>query len=122
MTDAHESEPDVAALTDLDVDTDALFDVLSDSRRRFVLACLQEYATPMALGDVADELAVWEHDAPITDVPADAVRSIYASLYHRHVPKMVDAGIVEYSQERDALTVAGTGDDLAPLVNLPSLG
>lgn len=106
MTDSDPGLPDVAALADADVDADALFDVLADSRRRFVIACLDEYADPMALRDVADELATWERDAPITDIPADEVESIHAALYHVHVPKMVDAGIVDYCRERDAVALA----------------
>lgn len=122
MTSDERAEPDFAALGALDVETEVLFDVLSDARRRFVLACLQEYATPMALGDVADELATWEHDAEITDIPAEEVRSIYVSLYHLHVPKMADAGLVEYSQERDAVALAEDNDELTALVDFPSLG
>lgn len=114
-------ESEFAAVSDLDVETDVLFDVLSDSRRRFVIACLRKYATPMALGDIADELAIWEHDAEITEIPAAEVTSIYASLYHMHIPKLADAGIVEYSQERDAVTLTESGDEFDPFVDLPAV-
>ena len=119
MTDTRESDLDFTAVTDLDLD--ALFDVLSDSRRRFVLACLDEYATPLALGDVADELAVRERDAAITEIAAEDVRSVYADLYHVHVPKMADFGIVEYSQERDAVTLADGHDELSAVAKLPGI-
>ncbi len=106
MTDTELDLPDVAVLTDVDVDADALFDVLADTRRRFVLACLQGHANPMALGDVADELAAWERDAPLTEIPSEEVESTYAALYHVHVPKMADAGVVDYCRERDAVALA----------------
>lgn len=115
------NESEFAAVSEFDVGTDVLFDVLSDSRRRFVIACLREYATPMALGDLADELAIWEYDAEITEIPAAEVTSIYASLYHTHIPKMADAGVVEYSQERDAVTLAASSDELDSLVTLPAV-
>lgn len=126
MSNARRSETDYAALADLDVntdrdvDTDDLFDVVSNVRRRFVVACLDEYATPMALRDVADELATWEHDAPIAEVPEENVRSIYVSLYHVHVPKLAAAGIVEYSEERDAVAPREISEDIVSLVDLPS--
>lgn len=119
MASNEQQEPDLETLVGLDVDTDALFDLLADSRRRFVLACLHEYSTPMVLADIADELATWEHDADITDVPAEEVRSIYLSLYHNHVPKMEDVGLVEYSQERDAVELREESDQLASLVDYP---
>lgn len=121
MTGTHESGPDFAALADLDINTGALFDILSDSRRRFVFACLQEYVTPMALGDVADELATWEYDTEITEIPAEEVKSIYVSLYHVHIPRMADIGLVEYSQERDTVILAESGDELSSFVNLPTV-
>lgn len=103
------------------VATDALFDILSESRRRFVLACLHEYATPIPLADVGDELATWEHEAPLTEVPEDDVAAIYMSLYHVHVPKMADAGLVEYSQEQDLVTLTDAGEQLSTLGTLPTI-
>lgn len=121
MTSDKLNELILPLVTDRDVEADDLFDVLSDARRRFVLACLREYATPMALADVADELATWEHDAPITQISEEEVTSLYLSLYHMHIPKMDDAGIIEYSQERDAVALTEDSEDIASLVDLPSI-
>jgi len=98
--------------TNADADVDALYHVLSASRRRFVLRLLGDHSTPMALADVADELAAWERDADLTEVPAADVKSVYMSLYHVHVPKMEDAGVVEYGQQRDAVALAENAESL----------
>lgn len=92
---------------------DAIFDVLSNRRRRHVLRCLDEYDDPMALADLADEVAVREHGTALTEISAEEVKRIYVSLYHSHVPRLEDAGVVEYNQDRDlvALTSKGTGLD-----------
>ncbi|WP_232702435.1 DUF7344 domain-containing protein [Halobacterium wangiae] len=121
MTADERVSADHAALAALDVDTDALMDVLSHARRRFVVACLAEYETPLTLPDVADELAVWEYDARITEVPADAVAAIHADLYHTHVPKMADAGVVDYNPERELVALAEPSRELATYVELPSV-
>lgn len=115
------NEIDVTALTELPVETDAAFETLADSRRRFVLVCLEEYATPMALSDVVDELATREHEASIAEVPPREVQSIYLSLYHKHIPQMVDTGVVEYSQERDAVVLTESGSELTSTVDLPAV-
>ncbi|AHG04325.1 hypothetical protein HALDL1_12505 [Halobacterium sp. DL1] len=112
---------DHAALAAVDVDTDDLMDVLSNPRRRFVVACLAEYDTPLTLPDVADELAVWEHDARITEISAEDVAAIHTDLYHVHVPKMADAGVVEYSQERELVALAEPSRELATRLELPSI-
>lgn len=119
MTHNETNNPDFTALANSDVELDALFDVLSDSRRRFILTYLQEHDTPMALMDVVDELATWEHEADITDIPAKEVSSISISLYHRHLPKMADAGIVEYTREGGAEVPTENSDELISLVSSP---
>ncbi|OAQ52270.1 hypothetical protein HTG_11655 [Natrinema mahii] len=81
------------------------FDVLSHHRRRYALQCLREYETPLALADLADEVAVREHDRPLPEIPSEAVKRIYVSLYHTHVPKLADADHVRYSQERDEVAL-----------------
>lgn len=85
---------------------DTIFDLLSSPRRRHVLRCLDEYDDPLALADLADEVAVREYDRPLTETSPEEVKRIYVSLYHTHVPKLEDAGVVEYNQERDLVSLA----------------
>lgn len=79
---------------------DRLLRALSSKRRRYVLSFLDRLGT-LTLADLADELAEQEHDASIDQIPAEDVKSLYMSLYHQHVPKLEEAGLVEYDQERD---------------------
>jgi len=77
------------------------FDVLSNRRRREALRRLAAHDEPMALADLADEVTVAERGAPITDIPAEAVKRVYITLYHTHVPRLENVGFVRYDQERD---------------------
>ena len=122
MTDPYGDIPDFAASVDFDVDTDVLFDVLSNPRRRFVLARLDGDATPKPLRDIAYQLATWEYDAAITEIPASDVTSTYVSLYHVHIPKMADAGFVEYCAKRDAVALVENGDSVTSLADSPTVG
>ena len=76
---------------------DVLFDALAHRRRRYVLECLREDGTPVALAELADEVAARERETPVHDVPAEQVERVYLSLYHTHVPKLAGADVVEYS-------------------------
>ncbi|WP_323190167.1 hypothetical protein [Halostella sp. PRR32] len=87
-------------------DVDAVFECLSHTRRRYAIRCLREYEEPMALADLADEIAVRENGSPITEIPADDVKRIYLSLYHNHLPKLDSAGIARYDQEGDMVRLA----------------
>ncbi|SEW19528.1 DUF7344 domain-containing protein [Halobacterium jilantaiense] len=100
MNDSHSKSQEAHAL-----DESALHDLLSSERRRHALDCLTEHG-PMALPDLADEVADREHDEPLPQVPEDAVLTIYLSLYHTHVPKLQTAGVVDYDQDRDLVALA----------------
>lgn len=96
---------------------DRLFACLSSRRRRYALVCLRDHQS-MTLADLADEVAVMEHDRRIDEIPADAVMRVYLSLYHTHVPKLEAADLVEYYQSEDSVTVGDDIEEVAPFISL----
>jgi len=83
---------------------DRVIRLLADERRRYALRCLLKHdALPLA--DLADEVAVRERDEPIGEISAEEVKHVYMSLYHTHVPKLAQAGVVTYDQDADAVAV-----------------
>lgn len=93
--------------------TDDLFDALAHARRRRVLARLQEHET-VALPDLAEDVATTERDAPLSEISPETVKRVYGALYHTHVPKLVDVGLVDYDQELDLVRIADAGRDVDP--------
>lgn len=102
----------VTAVENLDVDADTLHAILADRRRRYVLARLQESVSPMHLGDLAEAMAAWERDRDDVEEPADP-ETIHQSLYHVHVAKMAEAGLVDYDGMCDKVALAERGHALA---------
>ncbi|RZH66306.1 DUF7344 domain-containing protein [Natrinema altunense] len=80
---------------------DGAFALLADQRRRLLLAVMWTYGEELTLPDAAEEVAVRETGRKVTNIPAERVREVYLSLYHDHLPRLVDAGLLEYDQERD---------------------
>lgn len=66
----------------------------------------------MALSDLADEIAGWEAGTETEEVPRSAVERVHVSLYHAHVPKLADAGIVNYDRDRDVVALSADGERL----------
>lgn len=95
---------------------DVLFDALADRRRRRVLRCLREYRTPMALADLADEVAAREQELPVPEVPPGEAERVYASLSHAHLPKLADANVVEYDRERGSVALSENSERAEPLL------
>lgn len=94
------------SLVDRDDVSDALdtaFDLLATERRRHALYCLREANDPVPLLELADRVA--ERDS---DAPADDRERIAVSLGQVHLPKLDDAGVIDFDS-RDQY-VAHLGD------------
>jgi predicted transcriptional regulator len=85
---------------------DRVFDVLSRSTRRRVLRILVEPA-PRDRGEVALSSLVSE---------AEDVESARLELTHVHLPKLDDAGIVEWDREAGTVARGPTFEAVRPVV------
>lgn len=92
---------------------DRVHSLLATCRRRYFLYCLYLYANPMPLLDVAGQIAEWEHGEP-EDELLDERMDVYISLYHNHVPKLVDADVVAYDRSEDVVERDRNADKLRP--------
>lgn len=93
---------------DRPVSLDALFDLLADFRRRTAYRTLCSHGE-LSLPDLADEVAVAERGDALPEIAPDDVLKVYLSLYHTHVPKLADVGLVAYDQNSDYVTLTETG-------------
>ncbi len=105
---------EITAVTENDVDEtlskDVIFELLKNRRRREVLAYLLEAEETVTLGELAEQIAAWENDTEVNALNSDQRKRVYVALYQTHLPKMHDAGIVEYDQDRGLITLADNAD------------
>ena len=94
--------PDPAAET-----LDDVFSLLADRRRRLLLSVMRSYGEAVTLPDAAEEVAARETGHTVRNISAERVTEVYLSLYHDHLPRLVDAGLLEYDQERDLVAPVG---------------
>lgn len=85
--------------SDQSLSQDVVFDLLSSSRRRFVLQYLSQRERPVAFSELANELAAWENDTDVESITERQRKRVYVSLYQTHIPKLEEAGIVAYDQD-----------------------
>ena len=86
------------------------FDLLADQRCRIALSCLADHSQAIALADLAEDVAVRENEEAITEISKEEIQRIRTSLYHNHVPRLVDAGVVEFDPDRNSVRRSETGD------------
>lgn len=82
----------------------AVFDVLSNQRRRHAVHTLKRNDhRPMEIGDLAEEIAAIENGIEISELSYDQRKTVYTALQQSHLPKMDDAGVVEFDKDRGTI-------------------
>jgi hypothetical protein len=89
---------------DTELTQDVVFDILSRARRRYVLYTLKTEG-PMELTELAERVAAWENDVDLEDLEKQQRKRVYVSLYQTHVPKLEEAGLVEYDDETSIVSL-----------------
>ena len=115
MSSIDTSLPDeIASVADSDADErlskDVIFELLKNRRRREVLTYLLEAEETVTLGELAEQIAAWENDTEVSALSSDQRKRVYVALYQTHLPKMDDAGIVEYDQDRGLISLSDNAD------------
>jgi len=83
------------------VSEDELFDVLANQRRRFAMHLLKgEHDDQIAIGDMAEQIAAWENGIDMAEITGSERKRVYTALQQSHLPKMDDAGVVEFNKDR----------------------
>ncbi|MHB9287000.1 hypothetical protein ACKVMT_08155 [Halobacteriales archaeon Cl-PHB] len=93
-----------------------LFEVFSARRRRWLLAFLHTASTDVVrVDDAVAQLECWER--AVGEAGAGLDRRIETALHHTHLPKLVDAGLVEYDDRSGVVRYAG-GQQVEPFLSL----
>ena len=77
-----------------------IFDLLSSRRRRHALHFLSQQDRPVSLKDLSRQLAAWEQAVRPEDVTYDQRKPVYTALRQFHLPRMDEAGVVDFDPDR----------------------
>jgi len=101
-------------------DQDTVRSILSNARRRYLLYHFLEndYGN---VTEIALQVAAWEGDTSIEDVPEDHYHRIKASLAHNHLPRLADHGVIEYDARSGDIVAREGFDDFRSAVEQSNL-
>ena len=99
--DVLEEEMEAATRLPLDV----IFDLLANERRRRVVRYLLSESESTTLGELAEHIAAIENDKPESALSSTERKRVYISLYQSHLPKMDDAGAIEFDENRKTVEI-----------------
>lgn len=115
--DAHVDEPTAESLS-----PDEIFHLLQTSRRRDALRYLKEHDDQVRMRDLTDQVAAWENDTTVEGLSSTQRQRVYIPLYQTHLPKLDEAGVIEYDQSRGTVERLPLADELDPYIEGISVG
>jgi len=110
------SDPSPGEL-DLDISLDIAFELLKNERRRLVVAHLGSAEGTATLDKVARHVAQDEYEVPEGQrLDSQDRKRVYIGLYQCHLPKLDDAGVIDFNKDRGVIAPTPRLDDLATLL------
>ncbi|ADB61870.1 hypothetical protein Htur_3002 [Haloterrigena turkmenica DSM 5511] len=79
---------------------DETFHILQTFRRRESIRYLLREDGPVKMRDVAEHVAVREHETTVAELTSAQRQRVYIPLYQSHLPKLDTAGVIEYDKPR----------------------
>lgn len=87
------------------LELDHVYEALAHSRRRYLCYTLLE-DTEWSLDELSRKVAAYENDVSEGSVAPDQHERVYVSLYHAHVPKLADDGVITFDESTEKITAA----------------
>lgn len=85
---------------------DTLFHLLGSQRRRWAIRYLTDNEEEnVAVGDLADQVAAWEHGLSPEQVTAKQRKRTYTSLQQTHLPALDEVDVIDLDTDRGVVSV-----------------
>ncbi|WP_199268380.1 DUF7344 domain-containing protein [Halomarina oriensis] len=97
---------------------DTVFEILKNRRRRDILQYLWQHEGTANIGELAEHIAALENDIEVSALSSSQRKRVYIGLYQCHLPKMDDAGIVDFDKHRGTVELCEAASELTPYLTL----
>lgn len=91
---------------------DTVFELLSNTRRRMVLYYLRRYGGSVGVQELVGEIAALQNGVAVADLTKQQRKRVYVSLYQTHLPKLEDAGVIEYDADEGEVRLTDRAGDI----------
>ncbi|WP_134670514.1 DUF7344 domain-containing protein [Halorussus marinus] len=100
--------------------TDEVFELLSDADRRCALVVLRRADGAVSLGELASATVAIAEDRDPEGVADDERERTATALHHRHLPRLAEAGVVDYDPAESRVELTDAAADLDPVFRMLS--
>lgn len=99
------------------LNVDTRFELCANAQRRAVLTTLDPEGPPVAVADLARQVAAQKTEStPDAVTESPQVQRIYVSLIHNHVPKLANAEVVSFDEDRQTVAPGPEFDAVRSLI------
>jgi hypothetical protein len=91
---------------------DEFYEVFANRRRRYAVHYLQQVDGRTDFGEMAEQIAAWEHGKTRQEVTSNERKYVYSALQQRHLPKMHDTGLVEFDKRDGTVEPSAVLDEI----------
>lgn len=81
-------------------DLDTMLNICGHKHRRIVLATLVNQQQSLSIDDLTNAILKYNHHLPRTEIDDETAKRIHVGLYQVHLPKLAEAGVIQYDPER----------------------
>lgn len=109
----HTQTPENAEIDTPDISHTELFAAFAAERRQHALMYLAQKPVAIPLGDLAEYIALKEHNPSY-----DWYQRILVDLHHNHLPNLCNVGLIDYEAETELIELAVDRDVILPYLEL----
>lgn len=93
------------------LELDHIYEALAHPHRRYLCYSLLE-DSQWTLTDLATKIAAWENDIPDHAVTERQRERVHISLYHSHVPQLVDTDVITFDTATETIAPAENAEQV----------
>lgn len=108
----NEQRPRCDTATEIGLSEDEVFDVLRNSRRRSVIAYLQESGEQASLKELTEHVASEEYEVSTDQLSPDHRKRVYTGLYQCHLPRLEKFGVIEFDTGDKTVTLSDAASEV----------
>lgn len=99
---------------------DEVFFLLKNERRRAVIEYLLDQEGTAKFDDLVVDIAAREKDKDADQISYKERKSVHTSLYQSHLPKLQEAGVVEYDRRSGSVILTDAVASIQPYLDVSS--
>lgn len=104
------------------ISTDEIFFLLKNRRRRSVIEYLLDAGGQAQFDDLVVAIAAREKEKAVEEITYKERKSVHTSLYQSHLPKLQEAGVVEYDRRSGSVVLTDAIEAIRPYLDVSESG